>query len=1076
MTSCLMTSFAQSQFPETYNSDSIYSLGLEAFEKQEYENAINHFNAIFRGDPLYDNARYERLLAMTYMGKTNEAKLELDSLYRLDQINSSHDMLLLYGSYLSNDSVYTKALELFYKAEKLIPNSSVLLYNMGLLHYRMKSNQKSIDYLKRAITQNPNHISSHFLLGHICLEMGKVAEGTLALLTYLVIQPTEAKAREVILKLNVKMSQYDVAQSRTIESEKGDDFTELTTILQNQLALNPKYKLKASIDEIYTRHIQAVIEYANGHVIKDGFFENVYLPWMKQIAIRNQTEALTYYLLQEYREELGKKLTSKDKMVDALKQTYLSNDFWLYFGKQKMMHFDKMEEVMIYLKDGWPFMIGRLVNNEYEGAFLQTNKHGLKIAELNFKKSLLHGLQKYYSNDGSLTLEATYKDDLLHGIRKTYYPNGQIHEQETYVEDELDGPFAIYHPNGGIHCQGNYVKGTKEGKYTCWHPDGTKKIEATFRKGLLNGEHKIYNEVGDLISDFTYRDGNPEGTCTEYYDGKAIKSVGVYINGKNTGPIMHYSPNGTLHTELRYDANNITDYLLYYINGKTSEHRTFDANSNFKNIIYFDENGEKYFEEKYTDGKLKSGWQYVKGQTQPKEIKLNSDNYQLKSSEGILIANGQYQKGKKNGLWKYYHSNGVIYLEQEFNNDQLNGTTKEYDITGQLIRKTRIVNDQNHGSLEFYKNGHLSQISYFVENNRIGPYLNLYPDGNKDFEGYLINNNHYHILYSYYREGQLLSTSSNYNNILLSKQLFKPDGTLDLEEEFANLDGVVKTKINNNLLNISTSYKNGTKHGPQIYTDNTGKNLGEYNYANGNLHGKSETYHLTDKKSNEISFYNGLPHGLVKYYDLMGNLRLEYTSIFGEDNGKTYRYYVDGSKMFEYESISDTKHGDMVYYNMQGQTVLLVHYTFGFPSYYKVLVENGKLSDPIGMKPGTSIKIESHYSNGKKAMEISFKSGFLNGRMTIYGIDGKLQNQTNYKNNKVHEERKEYYPSGLVYKKENFIMGEYEGIQEYYDESGKLWMSAEYRNDEVQGDIKIYHQGTLQKTKKINTNILLKEH
>ncbi|MBK8626272.1 MAG: hypothetical protein IPN86_12125 [Saprospiraceae bacterium] len=1063
---------AQRIYPETYDGDSIFALGKKAFENNEYEKAGSHFSAIFRSDPLYESARYERMLSLAYMDKGDVILKEMDSLYVAGEINSNADMLLLYGSYLSNDSNYVKALELFTKVEKMVPNSSVLLYNMGLLHYRMKSLQKSVDYLKLSITHNPNHISSHYILGLICLEEGKVAEGTLALLSCLLNQPQSAIARDIIAKLNVKMSLYYDNTPTITTSEVGDDFTELTTILQNQLALNPKYKLKASIDDIFTRQVQAVIEYADSHTMGDGFFEYMYIPWMKQIALRNQTEALIYFYLQEYRETLGKKLTSKDKMVAALNENYLENDIWYYFGKRKLMHFGKKEEVMIFLKDNFPSMIGKVVNNEYDGPFIKINKHGKKLGEFNYKKNQLQGLQKFYNIDGQLTSEAMYKDDMLNGIKITYYPNGLLQEEETYLNDELDGLNTTYHINGGINCKSTYVKGQIDGKFTCYHPDGSIRIETTFKSGKLDGSHKSYNEVGDMISDFNYIDDKLNGTCTEYYDGKIIKSVGTYHQGENSGPVSYYNTNGTIANETRYVANKMTEYLSYNIHGKLSNHRLYDDKSNLKSISYFDGNGDKYYEETYSNGNVKNAYQYTKGQAKPVEVKFKDDNYFFKSYHGMVTTQGQYSKGKMNGLWKYYHSNGKLYLEQTYANDVLKGTTKEYDYSGQLVRKNRNENSENHGIKEIFSNGKLTQISYFLHDNHTGPYISFYPDGSKNYEGYVINNSQYYTTKSYYRSGQLYSQTKYYDDKVMSQKLYNLDGSLNSDDNYGNLNGEVKSKTENGLLNVTNNFKNGMKHGLQRITDDSGKVLGEFNYINGNLHGPAKSYNSSETISSEVLYYNGLKNGIAKYYDMMGILRLEYTYTFDVDNGKTTRFYVDGSKMYEYESISDTKHGDMIYYNMQGKVIALVGYSFGYPLYYKVLDNNEQLGEKVEVKPNSDFKIESKYMNGKKAFEINFKSGYWDGPMEIYGMDGKQQQFSNFKDDKLHNVRKEYYPSGTLYKSENFINGDFDGLQEYYDKDGQLLMSVMFKDDEEHGDLKLYKNGKLQKTKKYDTNIL----
>lgn len=126
----------------------------------------------------------------------------------------------------------------------------------------------------------------------------------MALLGYLALVLAGEYAEDAVTKLNVKMSQsYLKNDSKVTFPADGDDFAELESILRDQLPLHPKYKLKCSVDEIFTRHAQAIFEYVGSHTIRNGFLKNV--PAMdERSAGKNLTESATYYLIQIFKEQM----------------------------------------------------------------------------------------------------------------------------------------------------------------------------------------------------------------------------------------------------------------------------------------------------------------------------------------------------------------------------------------------------------------------------------------------------------------------------------------------------------------------------------------------------------------------------------------------------------------------------------------------------------------------------------------------------------------------------------------------------------------------------------------------------
>ena len=59
--------------------------------------------------------------------------------------------------------------------------------------------------------------------------------------------------------------------------------------------------------------------------------------------------------------------------------------------------------------------------------------------------------------------------------------------------------------------------------------------------------------------------------------------------------------------------------------------------------------------------------------------------YCKKYYEKIMIFEGEYLNGKKNGKVKEYHRSGQLIYEGEYLNGKKNGKVKEYDENGQLM-------------------------------------------------------------------------------------------------------------------------------------------------------------------------------------------------------------------------------------------------------------------------------------------------------------------------------------------------------------------------------------------------------
>lgn len=796
------------------------------------------------------------------------------------------------------------------------------------------------------------------------------------------------------------------------------------------------------------------------------------MPWMVDISNKNLVEPATYYLIQIFKDNLGKTLTSKQKIIDNFLQTYVMKDFWNIFAKRKTEHFGTEREVIIFLDAGEPNLIGQHINGKNQGKFKNINKHGQVTGELNFSNDLLDGTQKYFNTKGALIEEITYTGGIKNGIRKTYYSNGKNSITETYKNDMLDGPYTTYYPGGSKNCEGQYEANMETGTLICYHQDGTKRLETVQVKNKLHGPYRTYNQAGDLTGSYTYLNGEINGEALDYYDGKILMSSGTYTNGKATGPIKTFTENQQLKTQFNYESGKLISFEEYGSNGKLSEYRKFNTKAEVESITYYDISGTRYYEEKFSGGNFKSGYQYSGISDKPVELKPGSD-YIVRYADGIISHSGLFSKGQINGKWSYFYNNGNLYMEQDMKDGIAEGWRKTYNKAGILTGINKMKSGKANGISKTMAEGSLVQISYYTDDIQNGPYKVFRRDSSLNFEGYFVNGLNQGDFINYYQHQNIMSESKYIENELQQSRYFNIAGKVDAEQKFTDMNGEVTWSTNNGLVQHTENFSNGIRNGKSVTKEKDNILINEIYYRNGELHGPCLFYNQTETKSSESTYYCGKPHGTVKSYDLNGSLRTSGNYLFGVEYGTAHRYFQNGKHLFIYEVVGDTKTGEHQFYNLEGNIVAVLGYNMDYIEYYKVLDKSGKPGSPVAVNKDASVKIASLYPDGKTAFMLDINKSNWNGTLSINGSTGLPNYTCEYLNGNIHGQRVEYYSNGKPYKKEKFIHNDYEGLQQYFDSSGQLLFSAEYKNDELNGELRFYKNGQLYKTKIYDTDTLV---
>jgi len=1066
------TIIAQTDYKTVYNADSIIKKGVKLYEEKKYQASLDEYRKVDKLDPKYPTAQYEIAMSYFALEKKDSLKNHFERIYKTDMMKKLPTLYTLYGSYLSDEKKYDESEKIFNEGLKIIPNSSNHLYNMAILYYRKEQMQKCIDVLEKIIAQNPNQASAHYLLGLMAYDSGKIVEGTMGMLSYLIISPTGKFAKNAILKMNAKYGDNYLEKKNLVFSKTGDNFEELETILRNGLPLRNAYKVQSKIDDVVTRQVQALFEYSQTHKMGDGFFETIYMPWIKSVADQKFTEHFSYYMLLVLENDLGKNLTAQKKKIFQFSEEYIAKDFWKYFAKRNMNFFGTQQDVVVYLDDNIPNLIGAVVNDKREGKFKLLNKYENLDGELNFENNELNGVQKYYDEEGKLSEEKSYAKGKLDGKRTVYYPSGNISLVENYKDGELEGKSTSYNVNGGINCDGNFIKGELDGSLICYYPDGSKKSDSKYINGKMDGQYTTYNKVGDISTTESYKNGELNGKYTKYYDTKTIAEEAEYLNDKVVGSFKKYYPNKKLKEEYVYKNNIIASSTEYYATGMKSGESTYNEKGDLMMTTYFNPMGEKSYEELFNTKEIKFIKQYSRNNPKPTEINLARKAFEIKTLDGKVTATGSFERGKRNGEWKNFFNSGQLQMISNFSKGQQQGLNTLYNKTGKLSSIRNYENDTLQGRNDIFTDRGLRKTFYYRDGDLNGPYKSYYPDGKLMVEGFYANDDLFGKRLTYSQNGRLISVESCYKGLVTSDDLYNAKGEKEATVEYVNKTGTFSYSLNNGLTTQTYNLKNGYVNGAYTKKDKNNKPLIDSEYRNGALHKIYREYGPNDTILLEQTYYNGDVNGYSNNYDLTGHLKINSEYLFGDEYGKTTRYYNNKVKMYEYSQVDDTMEGEYIYYNQKGEPLVSVMYQDDVPLYYTKRSKTGQLTEKVELVNETGV-ITSNYANGKVAIQFTLDKGLKEGNFVINNELGKPEYTCFYTKDLLNKERIEYYPNGTIYLKERFVDNDYEGVQEYFTADGKPWIKAEYKNDELHGKTQIYTNGVLTTTKKYDSDILV---
>ena len=403
------------------------------------------------------------------------------------------------------------------------------------------------------------------------------------------------------------------------------------------------------------------------------------------------------------------------------------NDLMEKFNQSWFITNEKLEIVKLEIEIN-------LENNEAEGTITYSNGYYYKGHIRN--NTLRHGKGIYYNKDKAYI----YKGNFAFNEYDGYGIFRDLSENVVY-----DGHFknGLMHGKGklsikiGIEYEGDFFCGLMEGKGVYYEWDSNK---VTFYNGQYNQkkvklyEGELKNNRFDGLGTFYYEDGryyigqfkngNRHGKGQLFYKDKSLEYEGDFIDNLFEGNGKYFFQNGECFIGKLKKGKKEGKGILYY-KSKNEKYIGYFVNDKpeGKGIFLFDEKEKRIlYEGDFMKGRYEGigQYNYPNGEYYIGQFKNN-----LRNGNGILLYKnhnikyeGEFYNNVPEGIGKRYLENGLIY-EGQFKNGDLNGQGKAYVENGILFYEGEFVDNKFEGEGKIFLPSGKIIKSKFKNNNFI---------------------------------------------------------------------------------------------------------------------------------------------------------------------------------------------------------------------------------------------------------------------------------------------------------------------------------------------------------------------
>lgn len=265
-----------------------------------------------------------------------------------------------------------------------------------------------------------------------------------------------------------------------------------------------------------------------------------------------------------------------------------------------------------------------------------------------------------------------------------------------------------------IKRKATFKNGYLDGAYLLQSPTGLWVQKETYKNGQKNGPFEYYDEFGSLEFRGTYNE-NEEfiGLYEGFFLGSTkLRVRNYYVNGKLDSLCVEYYQTGQIQAERWFDEGT-----------PIKQHKTYYENGDIASMVDFDNNG-------YVHGRW---YEFHRTGCPGKETyyKHGAQDSISRSWDAItcdLIKTGNWENGKKEGVFVEYNQFMDTILAESYKNGALHGLHTKYAIIKDKKENVRIRTVETQG---YYENGVPEGYWVYNMNSHFRQREGAYKDGHK---------------------------------------------------------------------------------------------------------------------------------------------------------------------------------------------------------------------------------------------------------------------------------------------------------------------------------------------------------
>lgn len=284
------------------------------------------------------------------------------------------------------------------------------------------------------------------------------------------------------------------------------------------------------------------------------------------------------------------------------------------------------------------------------------------------------GSQKFEKDGKIYTLECTWVNGKKNGEGIFLDPDSIMAMKLVFKDDVIEGEGSLYE-NGQVTFKGMWKGGVR-----CGHGVEYKKghvlYDGEFENDLRHGFGIEYGEDNMVEFEGEWKEGK-RGTkyiCVNKKGKKELTETTeddklIYVGGYKEGTMLRDGQG------VEFDENEKPKSISIFENGALVRRvKEFKG----KEIVLYDENGKKLYE-----GGFKNS----------RELGYPADGKGKQYENGIMVYNGDFVKGKRDGHGFSYYLNRTLKYDGDWKDNKANGNGKFYNEEGILEAEGEFVDD-----------------------------------------------------------------------------------------------------------------------------------------------------------------------------------------------------------------------------------------------------------------------------------------------------------------------------------------------------------------------------------------------